>query len=123
MRRAIHVLPSCATICLLHGPASAPDVIKVANLLNPKYFTDAQMEDALRIQCANLALNGRLLLVSEDDDIEKFSVFRKSSTGMVLEHTHGGGAKASHLVPLVFDLALGPQWPFWSRGSGVMRAR
>ena len=85
----------------------APDVIKVANLLNPKYFTDAQMEEALRIQCANLALNGRLLLVSEDDDIEKFSVFRKSSTGMVLEHTHGGGAKASHLVPLVFDLALG----------------
>ncbi|HEY2106316.1 MAG TPA: hypothetical protein VGH29_11060 [Candidatus Binataceae bacterium] len=85
----------------------APDLIKVANLLNGKYFSDAQMEEALRIQCSNLAPNGRLLLVSEDNDIEKFSVFRKSATGMVLEHTHGGGAKASHLVPLVFDLALG----------------
>lgn len=84
-----------------------PDLIKVANLLNGKYFTDAQMEEGLRIQCSNLAPNGRLLLVSEDNDIEKFSVFRKSSTGMVLEHTHSGGAKASHLVPLVFDLALG----------------
>ena len=85
----------------------APDMIKVANLLNGKYFTDTQMEEALRIQCSNLAPNGRLLLVSEDNDIEKFSVFRKSTTGMILEHTHGGGAKASHLVPLVFDVAMG----------------
>lgn len=84
-----------------------PDLIKVANLLNAKYFTDAQMKNALRVQCTNLAPNGRLLLISEDDDIEKFSVFRKSSTGMLLEHTHGGGAKASHHVPSVVDPASG----------------
>lgn len=80
-----------------------PDLIKVANLLNPKYFTDQQMREALRVQCSHLAPNGRLLLVSEDDDIEKFSVFRKSSTGMVLEHSHGGGAKASAHVSGVGD--------------------
>jgi hypothetical protein len=81
----------------------APDLIKVANLLNPKYFSDAQMKEAVRVQCANLAPGGRLLLVSEDEDtnIERFSVFRKTPDGMVLEHTHGSGAKAaSHVAPV-----------------------
>jgi hypothetical protein len=78
-----------------------PDLIKVANLLNGKYFTDTQMKEALRIQHSNLPLNGRLLLVSEDHALEKFSVFRKTSTGMVLEHAHGGGAKASGHVDSV----------------------
>jgi hypothetical protein len=81
-----------------------PDLIKVANLLNDKYFTDAQMKEALRVQCLNLPRGGRLLLVSEDDDIEKFSVFRKSSNGMLLEYTHGGGAKASPHVPSAAEL-------------------
>jgi hypothetical protein len=81
-----------------------PDLIKVANLLNGKYFTDIQMRKALTVQCANVTMNGRLLLVSEDDDIEKFSVFRKTANGMVLEHTHQGGAKASHLVPPVVEM-------------------
>ncbi|SRR5579875_222816 len=83
-----------------------PDLIKVANLLNPKYFSDAQMKEAVRIQCENLAPNGRLLLVSEDDDtIERFSVFRKTSDGMVLEYTHHEGAKAAPHVPQVVELA------------------
>jgi hypothetical protein len=81
-----------------------PDLIKVANLLNPKYFTDAQMKQAVKVQCANLAPNGRLLLVSEDDDIEKFSVFRKTQNGMVLEHTHREGAKAAAHVPSAMEL-------------------
>ena len=87
------------------GPA--PNVIKVANLLNGKYFTDEQMAQAVRIQCANLAPDGRLLLVSEDDDIEKFSVFRKDASGMTLEHTHCGGAKAAHVVPPALEPFLG----------------
>jgi len=76
-----------------------PDLIKVGCLLYGDYFSDAQMKQALSIQCSNLAPNGRLLLVSEDDDVEKFSVFRKGSTGMELEHTHSGGAKAAPYVP------------------------
>jgi len=78
-----------------------PDVIKVANLLNAKYFTPARMKQALEVQCSNLAPGGRLLLVSEDNDIEKFSIFRKTSNGMLLECTHGGGAKAALYVPAV----------------------
>jgi len=80
-----------------HGPR--PDVIKVACLLYNVYFSEAQMTEALRIQCSNLAAGGRLLLVSEDDDVERFSVFRKSATGMELECTHAGGAKAAPYVP------------------------
>ena len=77
-----------------------PDLIKVANLLNGRYFSDAQMKRALEIQCSNLASGGRLLLVSEDSSTEKFSIFCKSSTRIRLEHTHNGGAKAAHLAPV-----------------------
>jgi hypothetical protein len=83
-----------------------PDLIKIANLLNGKYFSAAQMRQAISIQCANLAAAGRLLLVSEDDDIEKFSVFRKTTAGMMLEHTHAGGAKAAPYVPLSEDAGI-----------------
>jgi hypothetical protein len=78
-----------------------PDLIKVANLLNNQYFSDAQIKNALQVQCSNLAPNGRLLLISEDRDVEKFSVFRKTPTGMQLEWTHAGGAKAARHVAQV----------------------
>ena len=77
-----------------------PDLIKVANLLNNDYFANAQLKNALQMQCSNLAPNGRLLLISEDQDVEKFSVFRKTPTGMRLEWTHAGGAKAAPHVDL-----------------------
>jgi hypothetical protein len=80
---------------------SPPDLIKVANLLNNQYYSDAQIRKAVQVQCSNLAPNGRLLLVSEDQDIEKFSVFRKTPTGMQLEWTHAGGAKAAPHVAQV----------------------
>jgi hypothetical protein len=76
-----------------------PDLIKVGCLLYGDYFSEARMKQALRIQCSNLAPDGRLLLVSEDDEVERFSVFRKGPTGMELEHTHLGGAKAAPYVP------------------------
>jgi hypothetical protein len=79
-----------------------PDLIKVANLLNNEYFSDAQIEEALQAQCSNLAPNGRLLLISEDQDVEKFSIFRKTQIGMQLEWTHAGGAKASPHVAQVY---------------------
>ena len=77
-----------------------PDLIKVANLLNNEYFADAQIKKAVQVQCSNLAPNGRLLLISEDQDVEKFSVFRKTPAGMQLERTHAGGAKAAPHVDL-----------------------
>jgi hypothetical protein len=74
----------------------------VANLLNNDYFSDSQIKKALQVQCSILAPNGRLLLISEDQDIEKFSVFRKTPAGMELELTHAGGAKASPHVAQVY---------------------
>jgi hypothetical protein len=82
-----------------------PDLIKIANLLNSKYFSEAQMKEAVRVQCSNLAPNGRLLLVSEDDDIiERFSVFRKTPDGMIHEYSHHEGAKAAPHVPQTVEL-------------------
>lgn len=78
-----------------------PDLIKVANLLNNQYFSDAQIRKALQMQCSNLAPDGLLLLISEDRDVEKFSVFSKTPTGMQLEWTHAGGAKAAGHVAQV----------------------
>jgi hypothetical protein len=44
-----------------------------------------------------------LLLVGESNNIEEFPVFlvfRKTSSGLCLEHTEAGGAKAANYVPL-----------------------
>jgi hypothetical protein len=78
-----------------------PDLIKVANLLAPEYFSDAQIKEALRVQCSNLAPNGRLLLVAQDDGLERFSVLHKTAAGMEIEHTHDGGAPAVAHAPTV----------------------
>jgi hypothetical protein len=78
-----------------------PDVIKVACVLHPLHFSGDQIEEALRVQCSNLAPEGRLVLVGEgSNDVEEFSVFRKATAGMVLEYTHAGGGKAAGYMPL-----------------------
>jgi hypothetical protein len=76
-----------------------PDLIKIANVLNPSYFSDLQLAKALRVQCSNLAPSGRLLIADNRDHLEKFSVFCKTAAGMRLEYTHAGGADASVYVP------------------------
>ncbi len=68
-----------------------PDLIKVANLLTSEYFSDAQIREALRVQYSTLARHGRLLLIAQDNGVERFSVFRKRVTGMELEHAYAGG--------------------------------
>ena len=78
-----------------------PDVIKVACVLHPLHFSGDQIGEALRVQCSNLAPEGRLVLVGEgSNDVEEFSVFRKATAGMVLEYTHAGGGKAAGYMPL-----------------------
>jgi hypothetical protein len=112
-------------ICIMHydlyrqWTGDQPDLIKVANLLNLRYLSERQIKDALAVQCSNLGVNGRLLLVSEDIDVEKFSVLRKTSAGMVLEHTHAGGVTAAGFVPNASDANPQPTRPAWNdpRGS------
>jgi hypothetical protein len=78
-----------------------PDVIKVACVLHPLHFSGDQIAEALRVQCSNLAPEGRLLLAGEgSNDVEEFSVFRKTTAGMVLEYAHAGGGKAARYMPL-----------------------
>src|ERR1700737_1480120 len=77
-----------------------PDVIKVACVLHPLHFSGDQIAEALRVQCSNLAPEGRLLLAGEgSNDVEEFSVFRKTTAGMVLEYAHAGGGKAARYMP------------------------
>jgi hypothetical protein len=107
-------------ICIMHydlyrqWPGDQPDLIKVANLLNPRYLSEGQIKDALTIQCSNLGINGRLLLVSEDGDVEKLSVFRKTPAGMLLEHTHAGGVKAAGFVPNASHATPQSTHPAWT---------
>jgi hypothetical protein len=75
-----------------------PDLIKLANILNSSYFSEAQLRRAIEVQCSNLAADGRLLIIDNRNDLERFSVFRKTSIGMRLEYEHGGGAEASVYV-------------------------
>src|ERR1700730_2493245 len=77
-----------------------PDVIKIACVLDPLHFSREQIAEALRMQGSTLAPDGRLLLVGESNNVEEFSVFRKTSSGLCLEHTQAGGTKAANYVPL-----------------------
>jgi hypothetical protein len=76
-----------------------PDLIKIANLLNPKYFSTDAIKRALEIQCGNLPIGGRLLLVADDRGVELFSLLRKTSAGMRPEYQHAGGAEAAAYLP------------------------
>ena len=79
------------------GPA--PDLVKMANVLNNVYFTPSQIRAALACQCGVLREGGRLLLVDNRGDAERLSLFRRARGEMVLEESFGGGADAAVHVP------------------------
>jgi hypothetical protein len=83
-----------------------PDLIKIANLLNPKYFSNEAIKRALEIQCGNLSTEGRLLLVADHQGVELFSLLRKTRAGMRLEYEHAGGAEAAAYAPAASGEAL-----------------
>ncbi|WP_434043189.1 MULTISPECIES: hypothetical protein [Sorangium] len=70
------------------GPA--PTVIKAANLLNRAYFSDDQLRQAMRNFWSALAPDG-LLLVIDNRDIEKASLFARTEGGFRhIDSIHGG---------------------------------
>jgi hypothetical protein len=83
-----------------------PDLIKIANLLNPKYFTKEAIKRALEVQCGNLGIGGRLLLVADDQGVELFSLLRKTAAGMRLEYQHADGVEAAAYMPAATGKAL-----------------
>ena len=79
-----------------------PDLIKIANLLNRCYFSEAKIANALRVQCSALAIGGRLILVENRAEREQFSSFIRTTTSMQLEHSHDRGSDVAVLVPTSF---------------------
>lgn len=74
------------------------DVVKVANVLNRLYFTDDEILKAL-IHLKN-ALNSKgLLLVTDNREDEKVSIFSKNTTGKyVIEEEINGGTDIADIV-------------------------
>lgn len=77
------------------GPA--PDVIKIANLLNPGYFTAEQISAALALQCRQLAEDGVLVLVDNRAE-EQSSLFRRAGDRMEPVGRVGPGSDVAGMV-------------------------
>jgi hypothetical protein len=77
------------------GPA--PTVIKAANLLNRAYFSEDQIRTAVRNFWRALALDG-LLLVIDNRDVEKASLFARTEAGFRSVNAINGGTEIESLV-------------------------
>jgi hypothetical protein len=81
-------------------PWSGPplDLVKVANVLNDAYFTPSEIRQAVRVQMNNLRENGILLVIDNRDD-ERISMFQRRGDRLELVETvHGGAAASAHVV-------------------------
>jgi hypothetical protein len=82
------------------------DIVKVANVLNPSYFSDADATSAARNLKAALEDGGHLIVIDNRHDaasylqprhrapapVERYSLFRKVGDRLALEASHNGGA-------------------------------
>jgi SAM-dependent methyltransferase len=78
-------------------PDTPPDVIKVANVLNRAYFTEAQLRHALTQAQRALAGGGRLF-VTDNRREERVSVLAKTGPGFELVERVNGGAEVTELA-------------------------
>jgi hypothetical protein len=76
---------------------ATPDVVKVANLLNPAYFADDRIRAAIRTLGSALAVGG-LLLVIDNRDVEQASLFERTAAGFRLVARVRGGTDVEALV-------------------------
>jgi hypothetical protein len=75
-----------------------PDLIKIANVLNRIYFTEEKIVQVLTRQRDLLPEGGRLLLLDNRADEEKFSLLRKSDGRLRIERSFGGGCEVASLA-------------------------
>jgi hypothetical protein len=75
-----------------------PDLIKIANLLNRIYFSEQRIAAVLARQREILREGGRLLLLDNRGEEEKFSLLRKLDGKMTVEHSFGGGSEVVSLA-------------------------
>jgi len=74
------------------------DIVKVANVLNRTYFTDKQIVTAVENVKNALNTDGWMIL-TDNRECEKISVFRKNGAGMFTEEeTENGGSEISDIV-------------------------
>jgi len=79
-------------------PSELADIVKVANVLNRLYFSDAEILKALANLKMAMKSDGKLL-ITDNREIEKVSIFSKDSAGMlVLEKEVNGGTEIADLV-------------------------
>ena len=79
-------------------PHELVDIVKVANVLNRAYFSEAEIFGALSNLKNAMKPDGRLL-ITDNRDIEKVSMFSKDSAGMlVLENEVNGGTEIADIV-------------------------
>ena len=75
----------------------SPDIIKVCNVLNRDYFSDEMIKIAVGNFKMKLNEDG-YLLVSDNRDIEKVSLFKKSGDKFELVENFNGGSEIENLV-------------------------
>jgi len=74
-----------------------PDLIKIANVLNRDYFSDAMLEDALSNLKSCLKPDG-LLVVTDNRDIERVSTFIKTEGHLALQDQVNGGCSVTTIA-------------------------
>ncbi len=75
-----------------------PEIIKIANVLNRDYFSDAQLSNVLGNLKKTLAAGGRLFVTDNNRDKERVSVFVKVGARMELLEQVNGGAQVTELA-------------------------
>lgn len=79
-------------------PYGNVDIIKVANVLNRDYFSDEQIKTAAA-NLSNAVKIGGHLIITDNKDVEKISVFAKTKASkLVLEKELNGGTDVSGII-------------------------
>jgi len=78
-------------------PEEQPQIIKVANVLNRAYFSDARIRLAIRLLRDALSDGGKLFL-TDNRRIEKVSVLQKRGDRLLLFARHNGGSEMTDLA-------------------------
>lgn len=79
-------------------PYELVDIVKVANVLNRLYFSDAEISVATENLKSAMKPHGKLV-ITDNRTIEKVSMFSKSSAGrLVLEKKVNGGTEVANII-------------------------
>ena len=82
-------------------PHQQPGLIIAANILNRSYFSDEQIQDAVRLLRKALASDGRLAII-DNRDIEKSTIFKFNAGVASIENKVNGGSEIEDLVVKTF---------------------